>query len=211
MSAEEGAAAAEALSAVPPVAENKRKKKKKRHKKKRKKKTFVEKINGPASDNWETPKEVYVSLAKRLRLRNDSGVKRIWDPFYCTGRSKAYLQAAFPNKRIIHRRKNFFKWRPRKYDVIITNPPYSKWKEVLPTLLKMGKPFAALINSPSLMSGMQQDAINSCPGDWRALWIKRRVKFFNLAGEQKNAARFPSFWIIKDMEIEPFVRHIKFK
>lgn len=48
--------------------------------------------------------------------------------------------------------KNFFEYEPKKYDIIISNPPFSKKDEVIRRLYELGKPFAILLPIQSLQS-----------------------------------------------------------
>jgi len=45
---------------------------------------------------------------------------------------------------------DFFKYEPEQYDVIVTNPPFSKKDAVLKRLYELGKPFAVLLPLNSL-------------------------------------------------------------
>jgi len=45
---------------------------------------------------------------------------------------------------------DFFKYEPEGYDVIISNPPYSKKKEVFQRLFELKKPFAMVMGLPIL-------------------------------------------------------------
>lgn len=45
---------------------------------------------------------------------------------------------------------DFFEYEPDNYDVIVSNPPFSKKLEVLDRVYKLGKPFALLLPMPML-------------------------------------------------------------
>lgn len=46
--------------------------------------------------------------------------------------------------------QNFFEYEPDKWDLIVSNPPFSVKDEVLERLYSFGKPFAILLPLPSL-------------------------------------------------------------
>tara|TARA_R110002096_G_C14453122_1_gene711708 strand:+ start:272 stop:745 length:474 start_codon:yes stop_codon:yes gene_type:complete len=63
--------------------------------------------------------------------------KQIWSPFYCDGKQKEiFKDMGFD---IIHEDEDFFE--NNKGDIIIDNPPYSKWNEICIRLKELDKPF----------------------------------------------------------------------
>ena len=70
--------------------------------------------------------------------------KKIWSPFYCDGKQKEYFKEMGFN--IIHEDKDFFNYTP-EYDLIVDNPPFSKWNDVCCRLKELDKPFI-LISFP---------------------------------------------------------------
>ena len=71
--------------------------------------------------------------------------KTIWEAFYGDGNSGKYLTDLGLN--VIHTQNDFFT--SDEGDVIISNPPFSKKKEVFTRLKELGKPF--IIICPSSM------------------------------------------------------------
>ena len=63
--------------------------------------------------------------------------KKIWSPFYCDGKQKQYFKELGFD--IIHEDEDFFK--NNKGDIIIDNPPFSKFKDVCIRLKELDKPF----------------------------------------------------------------------
>jgi hypothetical protein len=96
----------------------------------------------PANDNYETPlwawREFFVavpSLRKNL----------LWDPFYCSG-ATTHNWKTIGVARFIHKPVDFFTTLPKiKYDVVVTNPPYSTKQLVVAALVGTGKPFVVLL------------------------------------------------------------------
>ena len=69
--------------------------------------------------------------------------KQIWSPFYCDGKQKEYFKEMGFD--IIHEDEDFFQ--NNKGDIIVDNPPFSKWKEICLRLKEIDKPFI-LISFP---------------------------------------------------------------
>ena len=88
------------------------------------------------SDNYATDKKGW-EIIKEYIPDN----KIIWSPFYCDGKQKEYFKELGYD--IIHEDKDFFNYTPN-YDIIIDNPPFSKWKDVCNRLKELDKPFILL-------------------------------------------------------------------
>ena len=91
-------------------------------------------------DDYMTPSYAWEWI--KQYIPND---KVIWEAFYGDGSSGNYLKELGFN--VIHEPIDFFE--NNKGDVIITNPPFSKKKEVFTRLKELDKPF--IIICPSSM------------------------------------------------------------
>ena len=85
------------------------------------------------SDNYATDRLGWEKIKEYIPTD-----KVIWSPFYCDGKQKEYF--ADMGLDIIHEDKDFFDHTP-EYDIIIDNPPFSKWKEICLRLKELDKPF----------------------------------------------------------------------
>ncbi len=90
--------------------------------------------NDNDSDNYETDKLGWEIIQKYI-----SKDKLIWSPFYCNGKQKEYFEDMGYN--IIHEDKDFFSYTPENYDMIVDNPPFSKFKDICIRLKELDKPF----------------------------------------------------------------------
>lgn len=88
------------------------------------------------SDNYATDKHGW-EIIKDFIPQD----KKIWAPFYCDGKQKEYFEEMGYD--IIHQDEDFFSYIP-EYDIIVDNPPFSKWKEVCIKLKEIDKPFILL-------------------------------------------------------------------
>ena len=85
------------------------------------------------SDNYATDKAGWELIQEYIPKD-----KIIWSPFYCDGKQKEYFKEMGYD--IIHEDKDFFEYTP-EYDIVVDNPPFSKWKEVCKKLKELDKPF----------------------------------------------------------------------
>lgn len=89
-----------------------------------------------ANDNFFTPKEEWQRLSPYLPRD-----KVLWEAFYGDGKSGQYLQEL--GFQVVHENEDFFQH--NKGDVVVSNPPFSKKKEVLQRLYDLKKPFCLLM------------------------------------------------------------------
>ena len=88
---------------------------------------------------------------------------------------------------------DFLKEQPKKWDLIVTNPPFSSplKDDFLERAYCLGKPFAMLF-SPDVLAGRRRGAM------WRQHGLElmvpdKRIDFI-VNGEQTHAANFPTIW-----------------
>ncbi len=67
--------------------------------------------------------------------------KLIWEAFYGDGESGKYLSNKGFN--IIHNQDDFFK--NNKGDIVVSNPPFEKKKEIINRLVELDKPFILIV------------------------------------------------------------------
>ncbi len=88
------------------------------------------------NDNFFTPKKEWEALAPYLPKD-----KILWEAFYGDGKSGTYLQEL--GFRVIHQNEDFFQ--VNHGDIVVSNPPFSKKKQILERLLELDKPFVLLM------------------------------------------------------------------
>ena len=88
------------------------------------------------SDCYETPTHCW-DLIKKYIPEN----KIIWEPFYLNGSSGDYLTNL--GFEVIHLQEDFFM--ENKGDIVVSNPPWSKNKNILKKLKELDKPFILLV------------------------------------------------------------------
>jgi hypothetical protein len=92
-------------------------------------------------DDYMTPKYAWDNI-KHLIPSN----KIIWEPFYGDGTSGEYLRELGFN--VIHEPVDFFE--NNFGEIIVTNPPFSKVKEIMARLLILDKPFVMIMPSSKI-------------------------------------------------------------
>lgn len=92
-------------------------------------------------DDYMTPKYAWDNIKEFIPKD-----KIIWEAFYGDGKSGSYLEELGFN--VIHKKVDFFE--SNLGDIIISNPPFSKCKEVLPRLLILDKPFILIMPSSKI-------------------------------------------------------------
>ena len=86
-------------------------------------------------DDYMTPRHVWEDIARIIPRRV------IWEPFFGDGESGDHLRSL--GLEVIHENVDFF---DHDYgDIIVTNPPFSKTKTIIPRLKELNKPFIMIM------------------------------------------------------------------
>jgi len=87
-------------------------------------------------DDYETPKEVFEKIVPFIPKD-----KIIWEAFYCNGKAGTFLSDFGFD--VIHKPIDFFTH--NEGDIIISNPPFSLCKKIMPRLFELDKPFMLIM------------------------------------------------------------------
>jgi hypothetical protein len=145
------------------------------------------------SDEYETPEGAWGMILKHIPDKRT----RIYEPFYCTGRARVSIQAhGFSN--VIHERRDFFSERLAlsEYDVIVTNPPYSKLAPIFKVLKEINKPFAMLVPLSCIATQYFQKSVES----FQLVIPKKRMDFIK-DGTQLNRCNFETVWVCSGLDL----------
>lgn len=133
----------------------------------------------------------------------------IWEPAAGTGN---IVQALAPRRVVgsdLHGdyaqpARDFFKWEPPSFDILVTNPPYSikfKWLE---RCYDLSKPFALLV--PVEMIGAKSAQAQMEKHGAELLLLNRRVNFeMPNKGWSGSSAQFPVLWLCWKMLPAPII------
>ena len=91
-------------------------------------------------DDYITPKSAWTDIKQYIPK------KKIWEAFYGDGKSGTYLQEMGFD--VIHEPIDFFE--NNKGEIIVSNPPFSKCKEIMKRLFELDKPFILLLPSSKI-------------------------------------------------------------
>lgn len=126
------------------------------------------------SDNYATRPEEWKKIKHLIPLG-----KRIWCPFYADGAMKEYF--ADMGFDIYHEDEDFFL--NDHGDIVIDNPPFSKYREICDRLKKLDKPFILLGQYRTLSTKWFQDAFKD---DLQLVIPSSRIRFYHMTDEQRS-------------------------
>lgn len=136
-----------------------------------------------SSDEQYTPAYAVAPIVKYIP-RN----KIVWCPFD-TENSEFVLALEAAGIKVVYSHictgEDFFKYEPKKWDLIVSNPPFSIKQRIVERCLELGKPFALLLSNLWLNSSAPVRLFKE--KDMQMLLFDRRIQF-----TEKNAAYFGS-------------------
>lgn len=98
-------------------------------------------------DDYMTPKHAWKDIIKFIPFEHNI----IYEPFYGDGESGRNLRELLPDRKIIHRNLDFYEYSTLfEYDMILSNPPFSDAKKIMPKMLELDKPFILLMPSSKI-------------------------------------------------------------
>ena len=95
--------------------------------------------------------------------------KVIWEPFYGDGKSGEYLKSKGLN--VIHENIDFFE--NNKGEIVVSNPPFEKKKEIINRLVELDKPFILIMP----VSTLCYNYAKVLKDDLQIIIPKKRIKF----------------------------------
>lgn len=147
-------------------------------------------MNGGFSvdDNYMTPKYVWEQIKQYIPD------KIIWEPFYGDGKSGQYLTELGFN--VIHENEDFFK--NDKGEIVVSNPPFSKSKEVLTKMKGLNKPFILLMPTPKIATQYFRELFKD--EKIQLIIPPKRIHFIQ-KGNIKNGCNFDCFYYCWKMNL----------
>jgi hypothetical protein len=125
----------------------------------------------------------------------------VWCPFDEEDSEYVKLLKENGNKVIathIFNGEDFFTYEPEeKYDIIVSNPPFSIKDKILQRLEELNKPYALLLPLPTLQGQKRFSYLKNC----QALIFDKRINFFKNkeTKEIQKGVAFASIYICKDI------------
>jgi len=175
-------------------------------------------------DDYMTPKYAWSNI--KQFIPDD---KIIWDPFYGNGDSGDFLQEIKPESTILHNQDDFFEVCSNLYiglptgriihevineenTCIVTNPPFSKSKEVLTTMKKIGLPFIMILPSSKICTQYFRKLFSGLEDQIQIIVPRKRIHFKKLIWDEetqtmkepenwKNSCNFDCFYYCWKMDL----------
>ncbi len=98
-------------------------------------------------DDYMTPKHAWEDIKEFI----PEEYNKIYEPFYGDGTSGKILKEILPNHQIIHYEGDFYELcNVYNYDMILSNPPFSDAKNIMPKMFELDKPFILLMPSSKI-------------------------------------------------------------
>jgi hypothetical protein len=141
-------------------------------------------------DDYMTPKYAWENIQHLIPKDKD-----IWESFYGDGKSGEYLRELGFN--VIHDKDDFFE--NNKGDVVVSNPPFSKSKEILTRLVQLNKPFILILPSSKINTQYIRNLFKNQNDKLQIIIPRKRIHFEkNIDGKipdnWKNACNFDCFY-----------------
>ena len=144
-------------------------------------------------DEWMTPKKAWAdikSLIPKQRL--------IWEAFYGDGSSGDNLRELGFD--VIHENVDFFTH--NLGDIIVTNPPFSKKKEIFQRLKELDKPFILIVPTTAIQTLYFKEAFGNS-ADLQLIFPSRKMQFIKKGMErQQNNCCFYSCYVFFKMNLK---------
>ena len=142
-------------------------------------------------DDYMTPKYAWEDIKNYIPIN-----KLIWEAFYGDGKSGQYLQELGFN--VIHDTDDFFI--SNKGDIIVSNPPFSKAKQIFERLKELDKPFILILPTAKICSQYIREFVVNNSNKLQIIIPKKRIHFqkYNIS---KSSCWFDCFYYCYKMDL----------
>jgi hypothetical protein len=145
-----------------------------------------------------TPKDAWSNI-QHIIPRN----KVIWEPFFGNGKSGDFLRELGFN--VIHDDDDFFE--SNKGDIIVTNPPFTKIKNIMIRLKELNKPFILILPASKICTSYIREFNCNVIDKLQIMIPRRRIQFNKLINGAipegwSNRCNFDCFYYCYKMNLE---------
>tara|TARA_R110000851_G_scaffold279159_1_gene432377 strand:+ start:337 stop:822 length:486 start_codon:yes stop_codon:yes gene_type:complete len=141
-------------------------------------------------DDYMTPKYAWENIKDYIPKD-----KVIWEAFYGDGTSGTILEELGFD--VIHKEVDFFE--NNLGDIIVSNPPFSKSKDIFKRLKELEKPFILIL--PSSKINTQSVRENYKNSDLQIIIPRKRIQFIKNGNELQNKCNFDCFYYCYKMNL----------
>ncbi len=149
-------------------------------------------------DDYMTPLSAWENIKDYIPKN-----KVIWEAFYGDGKSGQHLEQLGFN--VIHEEIDFFN--NDKGDIIVSNPPFSKTKDILIRLKELDKPFILILPSSKINTQYFRENFKSTDSQLQIIIPLKRIHFQKqingvIPEGWKNACNFDCFYYCYKIGLE---------
>ena len=131
-------------------------------------------------DDYMTPKYAWENIQQYIPKD-----KIIWEAFYGDGKSGEYLTELGFN--VIHNDNDFFE--SNEGDIIVSNPPFSKSKDIINRLKLLDKPFIIIMPCSKICTSYFRDNFKDSKDPIQIIIPRKRIHF-----EKHINGEIPNNW-----------------
>ena len=144
-------------------------------------------------DDYMTPKYAWENI-QHIIPKN----KVIWEAFYGDGKSGKYLEELGFN--VIHNKDDFFK--NNEGDIVVSNPPFTKVKEILNRLVEINKPFILILPSSKINTQYVRNIFKDQKDKLQIVIPRKRIQFIKDGNDLQNKCNFDCFYYCWKINLE---------
>ena len=144
-------------------------------------------------DDYMTPKSAWENI--KQYIPED---KIIWEAFMGDGKSGEYLKELGFN--VIHNDNDFFL--SNEGDVLVSNPPFSKSKEIMYRLKELDKPFILILPCSKISTQYFRENFKDTDNPLQIIIPRKRIQFVKNGNETQNKCNFDCFYYCYKMNLE---------
>jgi len=124
--------------------------------------------------------------------------KVIWEAFYGDGKSGNHLKEIGFN--VIHDKDDFFE--NDKGDIVVSNPPFTKVKEILNRLVELDKPFILILPSSKIHTQYVRNLFIEQKDKLQIIIPRKRIQFIKDGNDLQNKCNFDCFYYCWKINLE---------
>ena len=144
-------------------------------------------------DDYMTPKYAWDNI--KGFIPKD---KVIWEAFYGDGKSGNHLKEIGFN--VIHDKDDFFE--NDKGDIVVSNPPFTKVKEILNRLVELDKPFILILPSSKINTQYVRNLFIEQKDKLQIIIPRKRIQFIKDGNDLQNKCNFDCFYYCWKINLE---------
>jgi len=123
--------------------------------------------------------------------------KLIWEAFYGDGESGKHLENLGLN--VIHKEIDFFD--SDEGEIIVSNPPFSICKEIMPRLKELDKPFILILPSSKINTQYFRENFKNSDSQLQIIIPQKRIQFIKNGNDLQNKCNFDCFYYCYKMNL----------